>query len=50
MAFNAAVNAYDPCVLIKYTVPFNFFTSSVRGLGTSKHNKYLVATEEEEVI
>ncbi|XP_065345183.1 peroxisomal acyl-coenzyme A oxidase 3-like [Cloeon dipterum] len=40
-----ALNHYDPCLMIKYVVPFQFFLSSLKGLGTQKHNKFIKMAE-----
>ncbi|KAF4530544.1 hypothetical protein B566_EDAN016997 [Ephemera danica] len=40
-----ALNHYDPNVMLKYVVPLQFFLSSIKGLGTKKHHKYIKQAE-----
>ncbi|KAG8222249.1 hypothetical protein J437_LFUL001447 [Ladona fulva] len=47
--FLTAVNQYDPGTMIKYAVPFQFFVSSIMGLGTKKHIHYLTSTDKREI-
>ncbi|XP_046389776.1 peroxisomal acyl-coenzyme A oxidase 3-like [Ischnura elegans] len=47
--FLYAVNQYDPGTMIKYVVPFQFFVSSIMGLGTPKHKHYLTSTDKREI-
>lgn len=35
--------------MIKFVVPFQFFLSSLKGLGTKKHNKFIKMAEDREV-
>ncbi|XP_071443001.1 peroxisomal acyl-coenzyme A oxidase 3-like isoform X2 [Hetaerina americana] len=47
--FLFAVNQFDPGTMIKYVVPFQFFVSSILGLGTQKHKHYLKSTDKREI-
>ncbi|XP_059473398.1 peroxisomal acyl-coenzyme A oxidase 3-like [Neocloeon triangulifer] len=44
-----ALNHYDPCLMIKYVVPFQFFLSSLKGLGTKKHIKFIKMAEDRQL-
>ncbi|XP_066998217.2 peroxisomal acyl-coenzyme A oxidase 3 isoform X2 [Anabrus simplex] len=44
-----ALHQYDASVLLKYTIPFVFFTSGIRGLGSKRHSKILQSAATEEI-
>lgn len=49
MSSIGALTMYDASALIKYVIPTQFFSSSIKGLGSKKHAKIFELLENEEI-